>query len=135
MTHPRLLLAAGSVAASLVAVAPVGLHRTPYAAPPFRVAAAGIAVSAAEVGSTGDHTTLVVPRGMTRLAGSESGSPALASRTRMTIVRSSDHATIFTGSLATFSTLPVAAGTKLIVSVQRPAGLAGLTAAALLRWS
>jgi hypothetical protein len=135
MTHPRLLLAAGSVAASLVAVAPVGLHSTSAASAPLRVASTGIAVSVSQIAAQGDHTMLVVPEGMTHLAGTDSGSPALASRTRMTIVRSSDHATVFTGSLATFTTLPVAAGTKLIVSVQKPAGMAGLTAGALLRWS
>ena len=134
MTSPRLLLAAGSVAASLVGIAPLGLQGSAAASAPIRVGAAGISVSAGRVAAKGNHATLVVPRGVTRLAGSASGSPAVASRTRLTIVRGSDGATIFTGSLATFRSLRVSAGTKLVVSVQRPADVAGLKAVALLRW-
>jgi hypothetical protein len=132
MTSPRLLLAAGSVAASLVGIAPLALHST---SAPIRVGAAGIALSAGRIAAAGAHATLVVPSGKTSLVGTASGSSAVASRTRLTITRSSDGATVFTGSLATFRSLPVSAGTALVVSVQRPAGMAGLKAVALLRWS
>jgi hypothetical protein len=135
MTHPRVLLAAGSVAASLVAVAPVTMNGHTAASSPIRVGGAGISVSAVQVATTGAQAALVVPQGMTRLAGTPSGSPAVTSRTRLTIVRAADNATVFTGSLATFRSLSVAPGTRLVVSVQKPAGLAGLKAVATLRWS
>jgi hypothetical protein len=135
MTHPRLVLAAGSVAASLVAIAPVGMNAHKTASAPIRVGGPGIAVSSVRIATTGAKASLVVPQGMTRLAGTPSGSPAVTARTRLTIVRSADDATVFTGSLATFKSLSVAPGTKLVVSVQRPVGLVGLKAVALLRWS
>jgi hypothetical protein len=135
MTSPRLLLAAGSVAASLVGIAPVTSAGTATSSAPIRIGAAGIAVSAGRIATTGSRAALVVPEGVTRIAGSVSGSPALAARTRLTVARSSDGATIFSGSLATLRSLPVSAGTTLVVSVQRPAGFAGLKAVALLSWS
>jgi len=135
MTSPRLLLAAGSVAASLVGIGPVASLGATTGSAPIRVGSDGIAVSAGGIAATGARATLVVPEGVTRLAGSVSGSPVLASRTRLTVVRSSDGATIFIGSLATFRSLPVSAGTALVVSVQRPAAFAGLKAVAMLSWS
>jgi hypothetical protein len=135
MTSPRLLLAAGSVAASLVGIAPVVSQGATTGSAPIRVGAEGIAVSAGQIAAAGARATLVVPEGVTRLAGSVSGSPALAARTRLTVARRSDGATIFTGSLATLRSLPVSAGTALVVSVQRPAGFAGLKAVAMLSWS
>jgi hypothetical protein len=135
MTSPRLLLAAGSVAASLVGIAPVASPGTTPGSAPIRVGAAGISVSAAQIDAAGARAKLVVPEGVTELAGSVSGSPAVAASTRVTVARSSDGATIFVGSLATLHSLPVSAGTKLIVSVQRPAGYAGLKAVAMLTWS
>ena len=55
--------------------------------------------------------------------------------TGWSLVRAADGATLFTGSLATFHTLPVVAGTKLVVTVQKPAGYAGVRAGAALSWS
>ena len=78
---------------------------------------------------------LVVPAGMTRLIGSESGSAALAARTRLVVTRVSDGATLFTGSLARFRSLPVVAGTQLRAEITKPARHAGLRASAALRWS
>jgi hypothetical protein len=72
---------------------------------------------------------------VSQLSGSSSGSPALAGRVHVTVLRAADGAVLFTGSLATFRTLPVQAGTKLVISVQRAYGYAGLKASALLRWS
>jgi hypothetical protein len=134
MTSPVLLLAAGSVAASLVGIAPV-VSGTSSGSAPMRVGAEGIAVSAGQIGTAGARSTLVVPKGVTRIAGTVSGSPALAARTRVTVSRRSDGATIFSGSLATLHSVPVSAGTALVVSVQRPAGYAGLQAVAMLNWS
>jgi hypothetical protein len=135
MTSPRLLLAAGSVAASLVGIAPVVAAGTTPGLAPIRVGTTGIAVSPGQIGAAGARTTLVVPKGATKLAGSITGSLALAARTHVTVVRSSDGAAIFVGSLATLRFLPVAAGTSLVVSVKRPAGYAGLKAVAMLTWS
>lgn len=135
MTSPRLLLAAGSVAASLVGIGPAVSPGTTPGSAPIRVGAAGIAVSTGQIAAAGARAKLVVPKGATKLAGSISGSPALAARTRVTVARSSDGATIFIGSLATLHSLPVSAGTAIIVSVQRPAGYAGLKAVAMLSWS
>ena len=64
-----------------------------------------------------------------------SGSPALASRARLTVTRSTDGATLFTGSLATFHSLRVTPGSSLVLRVQKPAGFGGLRAGAALRWS
>ena len=135
MSSPRLLLAVGSVAACLVGIAPVVSQGATIGSTPIHVGAEGMTVSASRIAAPGDRATLVVPGGVTRLTGSAAGSPALVSRTRLTVVRGSDLATLFTGSLATFHSLPVTSGTMLIVSVQRPAGFTGLKAAALLRWS
>ena len=135
MTSPRLLLAAGSVAASLVGIAPLAAPGATPGSAPIRVGSAGIAVSVGQIARAGARAKLVVPTGATKLAGTFSGSPALAARTRLTVARSSDGATIFTGSLATLHSLPVSAGTALVVSVQRPAGYAGLKAVAMLSWS
>jgi hypothetical protein len=53
----------------------------------------------------------------------------------VTVVRASDGATVFVGSLATLRALPVKAGTKLVVRVDRPQGFAGLDARSTLSWS
>jgi hypothetical protein len=42
---------------------------------------------------------------------------------------------LFTGSVSTFRSLPVTAGTTLVLRVQKPVGFTGLQAGALLRWS
>lgn len=120
MTSPRLVLAAASVAAALTSVGPVlsnggasdPLHLTP-----------------------GAVTKLVVPAGATTLVGAPTGSPALADRTRVTVTRVSDGAMMFVGSLATLRSLPVLAGTQLVVRASQPAGFGGLHAATQLGWS
>ena len=134
VTSPKLLLAAGSVAASLAGIGPAVTHGASSA--PVRAGSAGVTVSATDLraGAAVD-TSLTVPAGSTQLVGAAAGSPVLASRVHLTVTRSSDGATLFTGSLATFHTLPVRAGTGLVVSVQRPAGYAGLKARAVLSWS
>lgn len=126
----KLLLAAGTAAAAIASVAP-GTHA---GSAPVTVGPGGVQVVVAKVSGT-TTAKLVVPAGVTQLTGSASGSPALAARTRLVVVRSSDGATLFTGSLATFRSLPVAAGTQLRIEVSKPAGHAGLRASAALRWS
>ena len=123
MTSAKLLLAAGSVAASLAGIGPAVTHGASGAADPMMLSAAG------------SKTTLTVPAGATTIVGRTTGSPALAERTRVTVTRASDGATLFTGSLATFRSLPVQAGTALVVQVQKPTGFAGLRASAQLRWA
>lgn len=120
MTSPRLLLAAGSAAAALAGVVPVVSHGA--AAEPLRV-------------SSGTSTTIVVPAGATRLVGVPSGSPAVASRTRVTVTRVGDDATMFIGSLATLRSLPVRSGMRLVVRTSQPRGLGGLSAATRLGWN
>ena len=134
MTAPKLLLAAGSVAASLAGIGPAVTHGA--ASAPVRAGSAGVTVSATDLraGATVD-STLSVPAGATQLVGAAVGSPVLAGRVHLTVKRASDGATLFTGSLATFHSLPVRAGTGLVVSVQKPAGYAGLKARAVLSWS
>jgi hypothetical protein len=116
----RLLLAAGTVAASVASVAPVASHGSPARA--LRLA-------------PGASVTVAVPAKASLLHGAVSGSPALAARSRVTVVRASDGATVFVGSLATLRALPVKAGTKLVVRVDRPQGFAGLDARSTLSWS
>jgi hypothetical protein len=137
MTSSRLMLAAATAAAAIISMAPAVTHAgSTLASEPLRSNTRGLAVS---VG--GPHpraaaaTRLVVPAGVSRLTGIASGSAALGTRTRLEVTRVSDGATLFTGSLQTFSSLQVAPGTTLEVRVQEPAGYAGLKAAALLRWS
>lgn len=126
----KLILAAGTAAAAIASVAP-GTHA---GSTPVTVGPGGVQVAVAKVSGTA-AATVVVPQGVTRLSGSSSGSSALAARTRLVVVRSSDGATLFTGSLATFRSLPVVAGTKLSVQIAKPAGHTGLRASASLRWS
>lgn len=117
----RVALAAGTVAATLAGVVPMVSH--------------GPATTnrAAVTATTG--TTLVVPKAATVLVGQANGSQALARAVHLTVVRSSDGATLFTGTLATFHTLPVVAGAKLVLKVQRPSGFTGATAGASLRFA
>ena len=122
MINPRLLLAAGTVAASLIAIAPGLAHNNK-----------GTADSPLRLGATGS-STLVVPAGMTQLTGVAWGSPAVDSHTRLTVVRSSDGAKLFIGSLSTFHALPVTVGTKLELRVQRPVAYAGLKAGTVLQF-
>jgi hypothetical protein len=89
--------------------------------------AAGISINAADASST-----VVVPAGSRVLRGTAFGSRSYGKLVRLTVVRAADGATLFTGSLATFHTLPVVAGTKLVVTVQKPAGYAGVRAGAAL---
>jgi len=135
VTSTRLLLAAGSIAASLAGVVPVVSHgATP--AKPLQVGAEGVAVSVQQLpGGQRADAKLVVPAGVTQLSGLASGSPALAARARLTVTRTTDGATLFTGSLATFRSLQVTPGSSLVVSVQKPAGFGGLRAGAQLRWT
>lgn len=134
MFSPKLLLAAGSAAASLAGVVPAVTHGS--AVEPLRSGAAGVAVSAASLRAGASSSVRVdVPVGVSQLSGSSSGSPALAGRVHVTVLRAADGATLFTGSLATFRTLPVQAGTTLVVRVVRAPGYAGLKASGLLRWS
>jgi hypothetical protein len=122
VTSPRLLLAAGTVAASLTAIGPGFAHNGPASsASPLRV------------GTTG-ASTLVVPAGASTLAGTAWGSPAVAARTHVTIVRVSDGAKLFIGSLQSFHSLPVETGTTLQVRIDRPAAYAGLKAGTVLRF-
>ncbi|HEY6961995.1 MAG TPA: hypothetical protein VI408_08930 [Gaiellaceae bacterium] len=86
------------------------------------------------VNAGGSKLELVVPATAKTLAATLTGSPALAAHARMTIVRTNDDATLFTGSLATFHALQVQPGAHLRVEVDR-ASLAGLTASAMLSWS
>jgi len=135
VTSPRLLLAAGSVAASLAGIGPVVVHGSAAAAP-LRVGAEGVAVSVAQLrGGASQAVRVDVPAGVSRLSGAASGSPALAARVRLQVVRRSDRAVLFTGSLATFRSLPVASGASLVVRVQKPVGFGGSNAATVLRWS
>lgn len=119
MTSARLLIATGTVAASLAGVVPLVGH--------------GSAATMPSV-SADRGATLVVPAGAKVLTGMATGSTRLAREVRMTVVRSSDGATLFTGSLATFHTLSVVPGTRLVVSVTRPAGARG-AAGSSLSWS
>ena len=134
MFSPKLLLAAGSAAASLAGVVPAVTHGS--AVEPLRSGAAGVAVSAGSLRAGASKTVRVdVPVGVSQLSGSSSGSTALAGRVHVTVLRAADGAILFTGSLATFRTLPVQAGTTLVVRVVRGPGYAGLKASGMLRWS
>ncbi|HZT92754.1 MAG TPA: hypothetical protein VFA05_12005 [Gaiellaceae bacterium] len=117
MTPARLLLATGTVAASLAGVAPVVSHEASAASGP--------------VVRAGSPTTLVVPKGARVLRGLPTGSAGAARDLRMTVVRASDGAVLFTGSPATFHLLPVVAGTKLVVTVHGSSRAAGSS----LSWS
>ena len=120
MTSHRVLLAAGTVAAALASVGPVVAHGSDGGS--LRLA-------------PGASVDVVVPATAKVLRTSLSGSPALAARAHVTVVRSADGATVFTGSLATLRALPVKAGTKLIVRVDRPDGFAGLRASSTISWT
>ena len=134
MVSPKLLLAAGSAAASLAGVVPAVTHGS--AVQPLRSGAAGVAVSAGSLRAGASKSVRVdVPVGVSQLSGSSSGSAALAGRVHITVSRAADGAVLFTGSLATFRTLPVAAGTTLVVRVERGPGYAGLKASGMLQWS
>ena len=118
----RLLLAVGSVAASAASVGPVVAAHGSSGNAPLRLA-------------PGASVSLTAPARASALRGTVSGSPALAARAHVTVVRASDGATVFVGSLATLRSLPVRGGTKLVVRVDRPQGFAGLSAKSTLRWS
>lgn len=122
MTYTRLLLAAGTAAAALGSLGPLGYSGAAAAGP-------------LQVGGRTGTTAVVVPSTAHLLTARASGSVAVAAQTRVTVVRTTDGATLFTGSLATFKALQVAPGTSLQVRVQRPARYAGLKAAAMLQWS
>ena len=130
VTSSRVLIAAGSIAATLAGIVPVLNHGGQAAAAPLHASAAGISIKAADATSA-----VVVPAGRSTLRGTAFGSRAYGKRVHLTIVRAADGATLFTGSLRTFHTLPVVAGTKLVVRVDRPSGNAGLRAGATLSWS
>lgn len=121
VTATRLLLAAGTAAAAVVGIGPA-VH-------------GGSASGPLTVGDSSATRTIVVPQSAKLLTGQTVGSHAVAARTRLTVVRATDGATLFTGSLATFTSLRVAPGTKLQVRVERPAAYAGLRADETLAWS
>lgn len=123
MTPARLLLAAATTAAAVVGIVPAVSGGSAQASGPFTV------------GDRSATTTLVVPQSAKLLTGRVAGSTAVAAKTHLTVVRASDGATLFTGSLATFSALHVAPGTKLQVHVDRPAAYSGLKADSTLAWS
>jgi hypothetical protein len=138
MTSPRLLLASGFVAATLAATVLVVSHGAAAAANPSQVAVAGVAGSVSVEQLTAGKSSsidLVVPAGVRSLSATASGSPRLAALSRLTVTRSSDGATLFTGSVGTFRSLAVTAGASLVLRVEKPSGFAGLKAGALLRWS
>jgi hypothetical protein len=136
MTSPRLLLAAGSVAATLAGIVPVLSHGAAAATEPLQVGAAGVVVSVDGLtAGRASAVTLVVPAGSHSLEGTVSGSPRLAALSRLTVRRSSDGAMLFIGSVATFRSLPVTGGSSLVLQVRKPVGFAGLSAGAQLRWS
>ena len=118
------------MAATLAGIVPVLDHGGQAAAAPLQASAAGISIKAADA-----TTAVVVPAGRSVLRGTAFGSRAYGTQVRLTIVRAADGATLFTGSLRTFHTLPVAAGTKLVLRVDRPAGNHGPRAGAALSWS
>jgi len=130
VTSARALITAGTIAATLAGVVPALSHGGQAAAAPVQASAAGISIDAADASST-----VVVPAGRRVLRGTAFGSRSYGRLVRLTVVRAADGATLFTGSLATFHTLPVVAGTKLVVSVQKPAGYAVVRAGAALSWS
>lgn len=136
MTSPRLLLAAGSVAATLAGIGPVLSHGAAAATEPLQVGAAGVSLSVEQLpAGRAYQTTLVVPAGSHALTGVASGSPRLAALSQLTVTRSSDGAILFTGSVATFRSLPVTPGSSLVLQVQKPVGFRGLAAGAQLRWN
>ena len=133
VTSPKLLLAAGSVAASLAGIGPAVTHGGTN---PVHASGSGVAIAATVLRADAPQTTrLSVPAGATKLVGTASGSPALARATRLTVTRAGDHALLFTGTLATFRSLPVRTGTTLVVAVSKPTGYAGLKGSARLQWS
>lgn len=102
----------------------------------MRTGAAGVAISATDLRAGATAAARVrVPAGSTMLAGRVSGSPVLANRVRLTVVRTSDGATLFTGSLGTFRALQVEPGVDLEVRVAKPRGYTGLGARTVLTWS
>jgi hypothetical protein len=123
VTATRLLLAAATTAAAAAGIVPAVHNGSAQASGPLTV------------GDASSTTTIVVPQSAKLLTGQTAGSRAVAAHTRLTVVRSTDGATLFTGSLATFTSLAVAPGTKLQVRVERPAAYAGLKADATLAWS
>ena len=136
MISPRLLLAAGTAAATVASIGPLAVQSGSARVSPLQVEARGLTVSVANLrGGAPASATLVVPAGTTVLSGVASGTPALEAKTKLTVVRSSDGAMLFTGSLATFHSLPVQVGVELQVSVQTPAGYDGLKAGAVLQWA
>jgi hypothetical protein len=136
VTSPRLLLAAGTAAAAVISAAPAVSHTGVAASAPVRAGAAGVSIAAGGLRDGATASAAVsVPAGVASLKGAASGSAVLANRVRLTVVRTSDGATLFTGSLATFHALPVVSGTKLEVRVAKPAGYRGLQAGAVLTWS
>lgn len=141
MTSPRILLAAGSIAATLAGVVPAISHGSSPANAATRPAAVsvrpeGVSVTAERLrAGVLVRTTAVVPQGIAHLVASTTGSSAFAARVRITVTRASDGATLFSGSLARFGSLAVTSGDALRVQVVRPAGFAGLNAATMLSWS
>jgi hypothetical protein len=135
ISHP-VVVAAGTLAASVLSLAPFSQEHRVASRAAVTAGAAGVAVTAERLPLDARETTTVeAPAGVAALAATTAGSPALASHVRLTIVRDSDSATLFVGSLASFRSLPVAAGDKLRVTVVRDGGYRGLHAATRLTWA
>ena len=109
------------MAASLMAIGPGFAHNAPATDSPLRVGATG-------------SSALVAPAGVSILSGTAYGSPAVDAGTHLTVVRVSDGAKLFIGSLSSFHGLSVQPGMKLQVRIDRPAAYAGLKAGTVLQF-
>jgi hypothetical protein len=133
MNSSRILITAGTVAATLVGIVPVANDNSARPGA-ISVDRTGIAVVAdALQGSAA--TAVIVPAGVTQLDGVATGSPTVAKHVTVRLVRVADGATLFVGTLATFRSLQVAPGDRLRLSFTPGAGYRGLHAAARLSWS
>jgi hypothetical protein len=133
---PRILLACAGALAALAAL-PVAYASASSSSPSgLDVRTEGVAVATSGLRpGVASNTTVVVPEGAAALSAETTGSPAVVRHVRITVVRASDGATLFVGSLGSFSRLPVAAGEKLRVRVVRTPGADGLTGSATLAWA
>jgi hypothetical protein len=129
----KLMASAGTLVATALGL-PVAHAGHATAPAPLRVGVEGVVVSADAVRAPA-ATDVVVPATAATLVADRAGSPAAAGRIRLTVTRNADGATLFTGTLATFERLPVSAGERLTVHVERSGAAHGLRASATLAWS
>jgi hypothetical protein len=129
----KLMATAGTLAAAAVGL-PVAHAGRANAPAPLRVGVDGVALAADAVVAPA-IAEVVVPQRTGALVAERTGSPAAARRIRLTVTRAADGATLFTGTLATFERLPVSAGERLTVHVERSGATHGLRASATLAWS